>query len=254
MTGPEEPLPQAAPLQKGCLLFALPEEAWSFQKRRRVPESRVIVSSSGAGAQNAARAATQLFAAHPDAIKYLLICGFAGGLAQGVRPETLVLADRVMDESEDAHTPATIYSADSDLLCAAESVRLSGLSLRRGTLVTAARVLLSPEEKRALARRTGALAVDMETAGAERVAQAHGIPWLAVRAITDGPEDAMPLDFNALADPDGNVYTGPVLHATLLRPWKIPALARLGLRSARAARNLAAFLETFLQTLPEERE
>jgi adenosylhomocysteine nucleosidase len=90
----------------------------------------------------------------------------------------------------------------------------------------------------------------METWGAVQVAQKHGVPWLAVRAITDSVEADFPFDFNALADADGNVDRGRVILATIARPWKIPALLRLGARSSLAARNLATFLESFLEQIP----
>ena len=61
----------------------------------------------------------------------------------------------------------------------------------------------------------------------------------------------MPLDFNALADANGNVDKKRVIAATLTHPWKIPALIRLGARSSLAAKNLAAFLDAYLQALPD---
>ncbi len=223
------------------ILFALPEEARPFAPH---PSGRVSVAISGVGRERAARSAEQMICAPDARLDCLLICGFAGGLTQALTPGSLVLADTVLYNDD-------TFSADSTLLAAAESVRLSGLDARRGTLATGGRILTRADEKRALAARTGAVAVDMETAGAARVAQSRGVPWLAVRAITDGVEDALPLDFNALADADGSVNRGRVVRATLARPWKIPGLIRLGARSARAANNLAAFLAAFLEVLPE---
>ena len=123
--------------------------------------------------------------------------------------------------------------------------------LHTGTLVTADKVLVTSAEKRRLKEETGAVAVDMETAGAALAAAERGIPWMAIRAVTDGPNDTLPLDFNALADAEGDVDRKRILRATLTHPWKIPALIRLGQRSTLAARNLAIFLETFLKSLPE---
>lgn len=128
---------------------------------------------------------------------------------------------------------------------------MSGVPVRRGTLLTIDRILTHSDAKRALALRTQAIAVDMETAGAVQAAEAVGVPWLAVRAITDGVADDMPFDFNALADADGNVDPRRVIRAALCRPWKIPALLRLGTNSWRAARNLAVFVEALLRQIPE---
>ena len=61
----------------------------------------------------------------------------------------------------------------------------------------------------------------------------------------------LPFDFNALADAEGNVHRGRIVTKALLNPWKIPALIQLGQRSSLAARNLADFLQAFLDRLPE---
>ncbi len=174
----------------------------------------------------------------------MVVCGFAGGLSENMKPGDLILADKVTDGTE-------MFLPDAALFLAAQSIRPSGIKIERGTLVTVDKVATTTAEKRELAARTGAIAVDMETAGAVRVAEARGIPWLSVRAITDGVNDELPLDFNALANPDGSVNRGRVIRATLAQPHKIPALIRLGQRSSLAANNLAAFLVAFLQTLPE---
>jgi adenosylhomocysteine nucleosidase len=227
------------------LLYALPEEA-------RPPQGFYLdVAISGAGARNAARTTADLLGAHREGVPFLLICGFAGGLQESLAPGAIVVADRVLDATGAFDPDISIYRPDSALLRAAESVRLSESSVRVGSLITRERVLITPTEKRACAAETQAIAVDMETAGAAHVAQACNIPWLAVRVVTDGVDYAMPLDFNALADADGHVDRGRVARAVLTHPWKIPALIRLGKNSSLATRNLAMFLKTFLQTLPE---
>lgn len=223
-----------------CVLFALPEERKYFQPG---PDQRV--SHSGAGARNAAHAASEMLSACMAPPGLLVICGFAGGLSPNLKPGHLLLADRVLD-STSFLLPHSIRT-----LLHAGNLEALPLVIHQGALVTTDRVLIYPQEKRELARQTGAIAVDMETAAAAQVAEAQGVPWLAIRVITDGVEDAMPLDFNRLTDADGNIDRARVVGATLAHPWKIPALIRLGRRSAQAGRNLARFLETFLQSPPK---
>lgn len=119
-----------------------------------------------------------------------------------------------------------------------------------GRLITVDSILYSPEEKRSARQATGADAADMETAAAARAAEASRVPWLAVRAITDGPEDSLPLDFSACCDPLGNVQLAGLLPPLLRKPWALPTLVRLGIRSGRAARALGAFLAAFLEAGP----
>ena len=231
--------------QEIYLLFALQEETKAFLKRissiKATPNDAIHAMVTGVGAVKARQAAEFVI----EGCDLLIVCGFCGGLTKALRPGSLIFADRVTDETE-------IFTPDAALFAAAESLDLSGVKIERGTLVTVDSVATKTAEKRELAERTGAIAVDMETAGAVRVAQKRGVPWLAVRAITDGVDDELPLDFNALANPDGSVNRGRVIRATLAQPHKIPALIRLGQRSSLAANNLGAFLVAFLQTLPED--
>jgi adenosylhomocysteine nucleosidase len=239
-----------------CILFALPEEAAPL-RRRQTGTSSVHIVCSGTGSRSAAAQAVQTLDSLPHPPTYLLICGFAGGLSASAVPGSLVLADIVADSIDggqpERQSHPLVYRADSRLLAIAESVRLSGITLQRGTLLTGSLILTRATQKEALAQRLTPrpLAVDMETLGAARVAQERGVPWLAVRAITDGLYDDMPLDFNRLADAEGNVSRVRVVQTMLVRPWTIPAVLRLGARSGRAARNLAAFIEAFLERLPE---
>lgn len=237
-----DPVPADAPV---CILFALPDEAKPFQAQARARYGHVrpaSVAVSGVGMQNATRTAEAM---HLSMAHCLLICGFAGGLSAGLLPGTLVIGEAVTSSAGET------FKADSRLLAVAESVRLPGLYAMRGMIYTGDKVLGLSAEKQELAGRCDAIAVDMETFGAAQVAARQHVPWLAVRVVTDGVDDDMPLDFNALAGADGNVDKKRVVGATLAQPWKIPALIRLGARSFHAAKNLALFLEAYLQSLPD---
>ena len=244
MTAPADPF-QA----RICISFALPQEYAPFRRYERSLRPMVNAGYSGAGARNAQRQVSRLLAAMPSQPDALVVCGFAGALGP-LEAGDIVIADRVVD-CTGRNGVNTEYRADSRLLATAESVRLSRLTIRCCTLATTDRVLLNGDEKRAfLGRFPHAQCVDMETAGALQVATERGIPWLAVRVITDGPDDALPLDFNALAAPDGDVALARVILATLMHPGKIPALLQLGKRATLAADNLTAFLLELLPLIP----
>jgi len=227
-----------------CVLFALPEEAAPFRKQRPSCNWIVSLGVSGPGSGNAAKHAALLLDDPGPKIKCLIICGFAGGLSPELRPGDLILAAQVQ------HNSQPILLPDSTLFAATGSAP-SKTPLHKASLLTVGHVVIHAAEKRALVAQTHAEAVDMETYSAAEVAEERGIPWLALRAVTDGADDDLPLDFNALTSPDGSLHRGRIVAATLARPWKIPALLRLGKRSALAAGNLAAFLESLLQNLPD---
>jgi adenosylhomocysteine nucleosidase len=231
-----------------CVLFALPEEAAPFLRRMAVVPAlrqRCMVRVSGVGADKAAREITPLLM--EDAIDHLIICGFGGGLTERVKPGNVMVADRVLDATGEGFKSPIGY----DIGYEADGRMMERALGWRGTLATSARVLTTSEEKRALHARTQAQMVDMETAGAVKVAVTAGLPWIAVRVATDSVDEPLPFDFNTLADSEGNVDRRRVIAATLAQPWKIPALIRLGSRSAHAAKNLARFLEAYLQEWPD---
>ena len=233
----------ASSVPRICVLFALPEEAAPFLRRQAaVPAlGRCTVVVSGAGANKAARATAKLLADGP--IECLIVCGFGGGLTEQITPGSLIVAERVLD--------ATGENAETPKICRPDRAMLERAQGPRGDLVTVGKVLTTPGEKQALHARTQAQMVDMETAGAVAVAEQAGVPWLSVRAATDSVDEPLPFDFNALADAEGNVDRGRVVMAALTHPWKIPALIRLGKNSALAAKNLANFLENYLQQWPD---
>jgi len=256
-----------------CVLFALPEEAAPFLRRMdAVPElrQRCMVRISGVGADKAAQEIGPLLT--EDVIDHLIICGFGGGLTKQFKPGTVIVADRVLDATGDGFkSPIGYdigYEPDSNMMrwtsgweghkklhrsgqiFSVDGRRLEWMNDWRGTLATVGHVLTTPEEKRTLHDITQASMVDMETVGAVKEAIMVELPWIAIRAATDTVDEALPLDFNALADAEGNVDRSRVIKATLAQPWKIPALIQLGSRSALAAKNLASFLEYYLQRWP----
>ena len=227
-------------------------ESTSFTKRIIKPKlnwrTRLKFGVSGVGMKKAAQATRDLL--QSGDVEALIICGFAGGLHPELEPGDLILADSV-GVSNIAHLR---YFPDSQMMKVAESLttdEIPDVRIQLGPLVTTDCVVTHPEAKRKLAEITEAIAVDMETVGAIRAAQELGIPWLAVRAITDPVGESLPLDFNALSNHEGNVSYGKVFLAVLQRPAKIPALIQLGKRSSLAANNLAAFLLALLPRLPE---
>lgn len=106
-----------------------------------------------------------------------------------------------------------------------------------GVLVTAASVL-SRDEKELLAQRFTADAVDMEAAVVAEVAHAAGIPFAAIKAISDPLQFDMP-PIGRFVGADGNVRAGAFLAFAATRPKYWGPLIRLARNSARAAEALA---------------
>jgi len=120
------------------------------------------------------------------------------------------------------------------------SSRLKGsIDPQEGMLAESTIVLTRSQEKAELLRRTGAIAVDMESASIARVAQEAGIPFIAVRAITDGPEMDIPRSALDSIDEFGRIRALKLVSSLARNPIEFLPLLRMG-RSFRAAETTLA--------------
>jgi adenosylhomocysteine nucleosidase len=104
-------------------------------------------------------------------------------------------------------------------------------------------VASTPATKAALRARTGAVAVDMESAAIVAMAAQAGCPALVVRAVSDRADEGLPLDLLPVLAADGRLALGAAL-GLLARPRVLPRAWALGRSTHRAlaavARALAA--------------
>ncbi len=152
------------------VVAALRLEAWAAG-RADLPAGTSIVRS-GMGPDRAARTARILRDAPGEA---LAVVGVCGGLAPGVRPGHVVVADEVRDGSG----AAAVSCPSAPLLAGA--LRRLGLTVHVGPIVSVRKIATGPARERLAA--TGAIAVDMESA--QLVAGAAGRPTAVVRVVVD---------------------------------------------------------------------
>jgi adenosylhomocysteine nucleosidase len=101
-------------------------------------------------------------------------------------------------------------------------------------------------EKQHLASTYQADLVDMEAAGIARLAAMRGIPFYCVKGVSDGFSDQLP-DFNRFISTDGQFRLVRFVVFALFRPWRWPALMRMGENSNRAAQAMASSLLDLLK-------
>jgi adenosylhomocysteine nucleosidase len=177
------------------------------------------------GGGSAARVEAELARLHEaEPLQAVLSFGVAGGLAPGLRPGDLVAA-------------RTVVSAAGAFACHEAWARtLAGAAPngRAGAFLGVDEPVLTPENKRRLYKETGAVAVDMESHGAARFAQARKLPFAVLRAISDPQSRAIPSAALAGFKPDGSTDVLAVLAALAQNPREAGALIRTAL-DARAA-------------------
>lgn len=146
----------------------------------------------------------------------ILSCGIAGALAPALKAGDVVL--------DLAHAPAEM----------AQHLQAALPHAHLGTIIGQDHIAATVAEKAVLHATTGALAVDMESHIAARVAARHGLAFAAIRTISDTAHETLPPAARVGMNPDGSMALGRVLLSVACNPAQIPALIRTG-RGAEAA-------------------
>jgi len=204
----------------------------------------VVAVLSGMGKVAAAATATALLERFEP--QRVIFTGVAGGLAPGVEVGDIVVGTTFVQHDLDASpllprwevpgTGQTRLPADMALaqvlheaardavtwlpkLVDEATLRLFGLhtpSVHRGEILTGDRFVGSAEDSAALrADLPEALAVDMETAAVAQVCAAYGVPFAAVRTISDRADEAAHVDFQAFLTQVARHYSGRIVRKAL---------------------------------------
>lgn len=112
-----------------------------------------------------------------------------------------------------------------------------------GAVAGANAILADSGAKQSLHRESGALAVDMESHIAARVAAEHGLPFAILRIVSDSATHTLPPAALDAIGPAGKPKIANVLCSVLARPSQIPALIRTARDSERALAGLLRCLD-----------
>lgn len=177
----------------------------------------------GVGPERAADGARWLL---DQGVGSLCLFGVSGGLDPRLQAGDLVVAETVCD-AQDNRYPATV-SGWGEIPCAS----------RFGRILTLPEPVLAPGDKRALFRRFGALAVDMESAAVARIALEAGSPCRILRAICDPASRTVAKDAFALLDGLGRLRLGTLMASLARRPALLKDLLTMRRDFARALKAL----------------
>ena len=200
--------------------------ATGLRREARIVEGPGVAAVAGGGRAEALEAALMSAATGAEA---LISIGIGGALAPGLQPGDWVVATSVI--AEGSQTP-------TDPAWTAE-IRTRLPAARMGTILGSDVMLTQAAEKQAAHQRWQALAVDMESHVAARVARRLGLPFAALRAISDSADRDLPAAVLVGMKPDGGMALGAVLWALARDPAQLPALIRTGRDAERAFRALA---------------
>lgn len=199
----------------------------------------ITLIRSGMGVSRAATATKVLIEmAQPSLI---INFGFAGAVTTGPKVGDLVLARQIF--GYDGHS----FRRSAPTADLAPLVKTSGGAILNSTFITTRQII----EKSMLARIVpeGCLhpTVEMESAAVAEIAAKAGIPFAAIRAISDAADEELGFSLDEFTDHDLNIRIGRVLKTVAKKPWIIPQLLRLARNSRIAGKNLAGGLKALLE-------
>ncbi len=161
----------------------------------------------------------------------LVSVGLGGALSPDLCVGDWVAADRVLYDGEAWPTdPVWRERLQAGLARVARVVV--------GAIVGGEAMVVRAADKAALHARTGGLAVDMESQAAARFAAERGLPFTALRVISDTAGRDLPRAVLAGMKPDGGMDLAGVLGALARDPRQLPALIRTGREAGVAFRAL----------------
>jgi hopanoid-associated phosphorylase len=168
----------------------------------------------------------------PTTIRGVISFGVAGGLDPTLKSGDVVVATEVM--AGDARWLAGL-AFNEDVIA---SVALGGRRIVRGRLAGAEKVLAASHVKAALHSETGAAAVDMESHIAAAYAAEAGLPFAALRVISDPAGRALPQLAMSAIKPNGDIDLRKVLRGIVRNPLMLLDLVSTGIDFNRALRSL----------------
>lgn len=185
-----------------------------------------VAVCSGVGPEPGRRASEAIIAKYSPTL--LISAGIAGGLTPDLKVGETIFPATIIDARDSSRHETAIQNAP-----------ISTTPLAK-TIVVSSPEIAGAEQKQKLGKAYGAHAVDMEGASVARAAEAHGLPFIAIKTISDEMDFELPEMMPFFRD--GQFHTTAfVLHISL-RPWTWLRVFRLARNTKIASENLCAWL------------
>lgn len=183
-------------------------------------------------------------------IQFMISSGFAGSVNPRIGVGDLIIGKHVLSSfSEVSEGEIRI---DATLACDASAVELAvklgstdSLQWHCGDILSVDKIIRQSSLKKHIGNQTSAIAVDMESFAIAERANAMGIPFVVVRAISDGADEDMEICENMVTQ-GGRVNISATARYLLNKPQRIPYLNRLRKQTRLATNTLSAFFPNFI--------
>jgi adenosylhomocysteine nucleosidase len=126
------------------------------------------------------------------------------------------------------------------------------IPFRRGSLLCTNDPITLPEAKAAAWQQSGALAVDLESAGAAEAAARAGLPFFVFRVVCDPAGRRLVRELFAGVDSQGNSCPAHLLKPLARRPWLLVSLCRMARDFSVALASMERVWRVIRQPLVEQ--
>ena len=193
-------------------------------------QSELLISCHGPGPEAARRAATELIG---KGVGGLISFGFAGGIDERLAAGTIVLATEIRAGRYDG-----TRSTDQWRRAVRDAVEWSRPPIEE-PIAAVDNIVSEAGDKTRLRYQTDAVAADMESFAVGRAAHDAGLPFIAVRAISDPALQSLPIMALDAVDAEGKLRPGRILWSLIRHPGQLRELARLSGNTRAASEALS---------------
>jgi hopanoid-associated phosphorylase len=191
----------------------------AFEARIAAGPGVVVVTGGAANADAISLAVRQ-------GCRGIISFGIAGGLTPDLKPGACIVARSIVTGDRKYHSHRDCFDRLLAAIPGAIHADIAGV----------AKPVCSPGDKRKMAVATGAVAVDMESAGSAIAAFKHKLPFAALRVVADPSHRSLPPAALSERFLDGTTDLAAVWRSIAAQPSQLGGLLRLALdtRTARA--------------------
>lgn len=206
----------------------------------------ILVIETGMGFRNASRAAAVVM--ETVAPSLLVSAGFCGAVAPDLRVGDVVLARAFYIVADGTAQPVAIRPPDAVLTLAARA-QAAGQRIFAGTYAGTPTIMAKGEVARLLPAAAPSAVVEMESAAIALLAAEAGIPFIALRSVSDPRAEELDFSLDEFCDREMRIRISRVLATILRKPRIIPQLIRLARNSGIAAKNLETAMDQLLSQM-----
>jgi len=216
----------------------------------RTASNEIIIVLSGMGTINSEAAWNYVNGEYrPD---YIISAGFGGALYEGAFIGDLVAASGVMLYPDAAETNTAHRQQNYLEVPGARDImrRMSCAGVvHEGIILTLRHRLNKTEIEKGLLRGLSFPVCDMETFSLAKLSLLEGLPFFAVRAITDRFHEEIPQELFGVTDANGNYSLARALKIILGNPALIPSSIRMGKNAQLASRKIWQAAEELIRII-----